>query len=172
MGRQTFEISGTNTVTAGWRASKQENTPELALCAPWRVLRGDQKWKTRPAFGANRIRKPNRFGLLGGQDSGHRILAKTGIMLAEVGVNAGLVSVAEIARDRARPLGPFKDTHRGRMAHGMAMDHLLVESRQLGVFLDDYVEIVPGQSAEQHRCAAFLGKVDYLSQIANRVSRF
>ena len=84
-------------------------------------------------------------------------------MLAQVGVNAGLVGVAQIACDRARALGPFVDAHRCRMAHGMAVDHVFVESGKLGVFLDDYMEVVSGQSAKQHRCTVFLGKVDDLS---------
>ena len=129
---------------------------------------------TKPSGLAEGLGKSNRFGLseLGGQDSSHRILAKAGVMLAQVRVNAGLVSVAEIASDRARPLGPFEDTHRCRMAHGMAVDHLFMESGELGVLLDDHMEIMSGQAAEQHRRTALIGKVDYLSQVTNRVNGF
>ena len=93
-------------------------------------------------------------------------------MLSEVGVDAGLVCVAEITRDRAGPLGTLEDTHRCRVAHGVAVDHFFVEPGQLGIFLDDDMEVVTGESAEQHRIPASLGQVDYGRQVADRIGGF
>ena len=70
-------------------------------------------------------------------------------MLTQVGVNTGLISMAKVASNRAGTLGSLEDAHRCRMTHGVAVHHFFVQSGKLRVFLDDQVEIVPGQTAEQ-----------------------
>lgn len=134
--------------------------------AGYKNTKPGQLWEANRATG-----KPNRFRL-GRQDSGHRVFTKAGVMLSQVGIDAGLICVAEIASDRARPLGPFEDTHRGRMAHGVAVDHFFVEPGQLGIFLDDDMEVVSGESAEQHRIPPSFRQVDYGRKVADGVSGF
>ena len=68
--------------------------------------------------------------------------------------------MAQVARNRARTLRPLPNPHRCAVSNCVAMDHILVQTSQLRVLLDDDVQIMPSQPTEQLRPTTFSGQFD------------
>ena len=79
--------------------------------------------------------------------------------------------MTEKAGDGSGSLSFFPDSHGRGMAKSMAMNHVGMETGQLGVFLDDRVQVVARETAEEQTGTSALREPDQWGKVSDGVPR-